>query len=399
MDNKNVKQLDADILDYMVHGVDYDNQSLFNELALREFEIQFQNIEPYQEYCREKKRTPDSVTSWSEIPAVPSAAFKSHDLASFPLEKAVQSNFTSGTTGRKNRGKVYRDTGSLSLVLQANGAMTKEYLFPDVERMKIVFLVPSPKMAPGMGMAIGMEEVRKRFGTKDSAFLVGHTGLDVKKLLVAIKHAEKSGEPLAIIGATSALIYFLKECHKEQLVFNLPPGSRVCDGGGYMGQFGDCTKEEYFQLCSLIFGIAQEYCINVLGTAESSTNYFDNVLNNSLRACEDKRYKKSPAWTRTMAVDPETLEPVADGVIGLLRHYDLANRGMVLGVQTDNLGMTHKGGFEILGRWSHEHGAYVIGYSGGMPSGKLFNKITDYLMTRKVVGLSKICKVLEKAHD
>ncbi len=391
-------KLDHDIEQFMAHGIEYKNDTAFNDLALREFEMQFMNVMPYREYCEQKNKTPDTVSKWQEIPAVPSAAFKSHKLASFPLEKTVQTNITSGTTGRKNRGKVYRDKGSLALIIKANGMMTKEYLFPDIERIKILFLVPSPQIAPGMGMAIGMEEVRKQFGTDESAFLVTRTGLDVKSLLATIKQAEKTGEPLALIGATSALIYFLKECVREQLSFTLPPESRICDGGGYMGQFGECTKEEYFQLCSSVFGVDPEYCINVLGTAESSTNYFDNVLRNSRKYKETERYKEIPPWTRTMAVDPETLVPIEDGVIGLLRHYDLTNRAMIFGVQTDNLGMTHEGGFEIIGRWNREHGAYVLGYSGGMPSGKLFNKITDYLMTRKMVGLRKICQELENVH-
>lgn len=399
MSANEVEQLDCRIMAFVGRGLGLADEARFNELALEIFALQFARVKPYQEYCRRKGATPATVTEWRQIPAVPAASFKSHNLASFPLEKAVQSNVTSGTTGRKNRGKVYRDEGALRTIVAANGLMTREHLFPDVERMKILFLVPSPKMAPGMGMAIGMEEVRRRFGTAGSAFLVERSGLDAKALLAGVVAAEREGTPLALIGATSALIYFFKACEQEGLAFRLPPGSRVCDGGGYLGQFGECTKGEYFRLCQAILGVPPSHCVNVLGTAESSTNFFDNVLRDHCTGRQGERYKEGPPWTRTIAVDPASLEPVADGAVGLLKHYDLANRAMVLGVQTDNLGMTvAEGGFEILGRWSREHGAYVIGYAGGMPSGKVFNLLTDYLMTRKVVGLRRMLAALEEAN-
>ena len=330
-----------------------------------------------------------AVRDWREIPAVPSSAFKSHSLVSFPLEKAVQSNFTSGTTGRKNRGKVYRDQGALKLILKANGLLTKQYLFPDCERMKILLMVPSPKMAPSMGMAIGMEQVRKLFGTPESTFLVSPLGLDIKTLLYALKESEDTGEPLALIGATSCFIYFFNACCQEGVSFRLPPGSRVCDGGGYVGQFGDWTKEEFVAACEAVFAVPANHCVNVLGMAESSTNYFDNVLKNHVVGLDVPRAKESPPWTRTMVVDHKTLEPLAKGEIGLLRHYDLTNRAMVLGVQTDNVGVETENGFEMLGRWNKAKGGYVITYRGGMPSSKIFTTLTDFLMNRRIKGLAK----------
>jgi hypothetical protein len=49
-------------------------------------------------------------------------------------------------------------------------------------------------------------------------------------------------------------------------------------------------------------------------------------------------------------VNPETLEPLPPGEIGLLRHFDLANRGHICAIQTDDLGKMVEGGFEIYGR-------------------------------------------------
>jgi hypothetical protein len=53
---------------------------------------------------------------------------------------------------------------------------------------------------------------------------------------------------------------------------------------------------------------------------------------------------------RTRAYDPETLRPVPDGEVGVLRHWDLANVNSVMALQTADLGRVLPGGFELLGR-------------------------------------------------
>src|SRR5690606_30907398 len=63
------------------------------------------------------------------------------------------------------------------------------------------------------------------------------------------------------------------------------------------------------------------------------------------------RAKRGPAWMRTTVVDPDTLEEVPPGTLGLLRHTDLANLGSVAFVQTEDLGrQLEDGAFELVGR-------------------------------------------------
>jgi hypothetical protein len=62
------------------------------------------------------------------------------------------------------------------------------------------------------------------------------------------------------------------------------------------------------------------------------------------------RLHSGPGWVRTRAYDPETLEPLPDGEVGVLRHWDLANLDSVMALQTADLGRVRPGGFELLGR-------------------------------------------------
>ncbi len=333
-------------------GVDGD-PAPFDALALELFAWQYAKNAPYREFCAAKGVAPEQVTDWRQIPAFPTDAFKSAIVTSFPIEQAVMAQLTSGTTAIQ-RGQIFRDELGRELVLAANRAMTAAYLFPDFadgRRCRVLILAPSPEMAPSMGMAIGMEETRRHFGTPDSRFLLDFSGLDIKNLIAALEQSEATGVPVAMIGSTSAFVYFFNACKARGLGFRLPAGSRIGDGGGYRGRFGELTQDDYFRLAGEVLGIPASYCVNVLGMAESATNYFDDTLRAAVRGAESKRRRIPPPWARVEAVGIEDLRPLPPGEVGLLRHYDLVNLPTVIAVQTDNLGyIDGEGGFQIVGR-------------------------------------------------
>jgi hypothetical protein len=70
----------------------------------------------------------------------------------------------------------------------------------------------------------------------------------------------------------------------------------------------------------------------------------------TLRTGEPTHAKSVPPWVRTRVLDPATFTDVSPGETGVLVHYDLANTGSVLAVQTSDLGRRLDSGFEMLGR-------------------------------------------------
>lgn len=340
--------------------------SAFEGLALEVFGFQYGGNAAYRQFCCAKGATPDSVTHWTEIPAFPTEAFKGSIVTSFPMEEAVMAQLTSGTTARGERGKIFKDEIGRQLVFAANREMTGYWLFPDVAagtRCRILILAPSPTMAPSMGMAMGMEETRRCFGTDDSRFLMGWSGIDMRALVAALREAEASGVPVALVGSTSAFAFLFRAAARKRLSFCLPKGSRVCDGGGYRGRFGEMTRKDYYRMAAEVFGLDEAHCVNTLGMAESATNYFDDSLRRALlprdatptgtgaQEQSPPARKIPPAWTRVACVSLDDLSPAAPGEIGLLQHFDLCNLPTVLGVQADNLGACYAdGSFEILGR-------------------------------------------------
>ncbi len=380
-------------------GVEGD-PAAFEPLALEMFAYQFQANEPYREFCQAQGVTPAAVDHWRQIPAFPTDAFKKELVTSFPREEAVMAQLTSGTTANK-RGQIFRDALGRELVFAANRVMTEAYLFPDFKareqaglpRCRVLILAPSPQMAPSMGMAMGMEETRVRFGAKNSQFLLTHSGIDIKGMIQALEEAEASGQPVAFIGATGAFVYFFQACRKRGVTFRLPAGSRIGDGGGYRGRFGELDRQQYFAMAQEILGIAPDHCINVLGMAESATNYFENPLRdrfeNPLRArvqgeASQTRRMICPPWARTEVVDPVDLSPLPAGEVGLLRHFDLANLPTVMAVQSDNLGVAlEDGSFRIIGRAQSENGRVTLMPAertvGPMGDNRIFRFLEHYV--------------------
>ena len=116
------------------------------------------------------------------------------------------------------------------------------------------------------------------------------------------------------------------------------------------GKSREVKREEFFSDCEDFLGVAKDYCVNLLGMTEISSQFYDNTLRNAFKGINLPKAKINPPWTRTLVVDPDTLAPLPPGQTGLLRHFDLANRGHLLAIQSDDLGKITSEGFEIYGR-------------------------------------------------
>src|SRR5690606_32595439 len=133
--------------------------------------------------------------------------------------------------------------------------------------------------------------------------------------------------------------------------YRLAAGSRLMDTGGFKGRGREVGEEELRATYAELLGIPGDHVVNEYGMTEMCSQFYDNVLRDRvLRGTVRRRHKQGPPWVRTRVVDPETLEAVPRGEVGILRHYDLANLGSVMAVQTEDIGREVEGGFVLLGR-------------------------------------------------
>src|SRR5512135_3343585 len=73
----------------------------FDRLAQELFWLQCGANGPYRRFCQARGVTPENVTHWSEIPALPTAAFKEAEVSSLPERARTVVFHSSGTTEQR----------------------------------------------------------------------------------------------------------------------------------------------------------------------------------------------------------------------------------------------------------------------------------------------------------
>ncbi len=353
METHAIAQLEADIRSFIAAAqwLPSSDDAAFEALALRVFAYQWEHNRAYQRFCQRREIAPATVTRWQDIPAVPTTAFKHLALTTFPPEEAATVYYTSGTTqGVEQRGSHYvRDVSLYEAALRPNLAA---HLFPDALRMPIYSLFWSARERPHSSLAHMLDDALHQHGSAASRSFLSDSGLDVLGLADALDAAVAAGQPICLLGVQSSFIHFLDWCQTQGRSWQLPVGSRLMDTGGNKGTARPIARDELYGLYGTLLGLASVNCINEYGMTEMSSQFYDGILRAAWMHEWQPRYKVVPPWVRTLIVDPETLEPVERGQLGLLRHYDLANLYSVLALQTEDRGVAVAHGFEVLGRAS-----------------------------------------------
>ena len=347
-----------DVIEFIRHPVETE----FGPLALRVFAHQFELNQPYRKYCEVKGKTPDTVESWREIPAVPTAAFKEMTLACGPAEKTFLSSGTSRGPEKRGRHPVPRLDLYRTSILKNFSA----HLLPDLaewRKFKIFILTGSPETWPDSSLAHMMEVVRIQYGLPESAYFIHNAGLDLDGLIRSVEAASGDTHPVLLLGVTLAFLQLLEHCRRQAIPFRLPPGSRLMDTGGLKDRHIHLSKAERYERYTALFGIPSSHIVNEYGMTEMCSQFYDTVLADRINPPDRLspiRHKGIPPWVRTMVLNPETLDPLPSGQTGILRHFDLANCGSVMALQTEDIGRAIGDGFEITGR---AEGAEVRGCS------------------------------------
>jgi hypothetical protein len=349
------RALVAELIELCGRGVERElDDAAFNELALRIFAYQLAHNAPYAAYARLRGRGEDEVLHWSEIPAVPTAAFKEVPLVSGPASSAEAVFRTSGTTrGEERRGEHYLlDLSLYQASLLPNFAA---YLVPDGAELPMLSLLPPAYEMPDSSLAYMVTVVGERLGAEGSgSFATVAEGIDEPALEAALRHHQAEGRPVCLLGTSFAFVHWTDSLRTRGVSFRLPAGSRLMDTGGFKGRSREVAADELRATYLELLGIPTDHLVNEYGMAEMCSQFYDRVLRDRVRHGADgageARLKVGPPWVRTVVVDPETLEPFPAGEVGILKHYDLANLGSVIGVQTEDLGRVTEGGFELLGR-------------------------------------------------
>jgi hypothetical protein len=327
-------QLRAALLGVMrrgTRGVLSDTE--FDSCALRIFAHQYENNPPYRKYCDRRARTPANVETWTDVPAVPTGAFKEVALVAGDPDGARLRFRTSGTTrGAQKRGVHYILDPALYEASLLPAFQT--FVLHGADSMRMLSLIAPADDAPDSSLSYMISVVLREFGSAESGFYANADGIDFQGLNTAL---DQSNEPVCLLGTSLAYAHWMESLGDKR--FGLPEGSRLMDTGGFKGESRAFTSDELRSRYQSVLGIPREMCINEYGMTELCSQYYDS-----------DGIKRGPPWLRARVVNPEDLQPVPRGETGILQHFDLANLDSVSAVQTEDLARETSDGFVLLGR-------------------------------------------------
>lgn len=310
--------------------------------------FQAAKIPGFARLCARHGKDPAALASASDIPAVPTDAFKVARVYAFGAEKedAPFAFQTSGTTiGRRGRHAMRRiDTYDAAAL-----AFGRRMLVPSLEtgaRLPILVLGPPPSELPDSSLTHMIAHFVAELGTpasvaetyflRDGVFELAAFDERVARLMV-------QEAPVLLLGTSFAFVHFLDALGDD--TFRLPAGSRVMQTGGFKGKSREVSAQDLRRDLSRVFCIEEGNVVSEYGMTELSSQFYTQAGAEALAGIF-----REPPWAQVTPVDPETLQPVPDGKVGIARILDLCNVDSAVVVQTQDLVRREGDGFVLLGR-------------------------------------------------
>ena len=346
------------------------NPDTFDDWAVELFALQYEHNPAYQRLCQIRNLTPTHVMlhrgitptescRWALAPFVPTAGFKHIEYTSLPSSDRTTVFHSSGTTGQQPS----RHFHSSQSLLVYEASLWKWFQANLGRHGDFIFLTPDPIAAPHSSLVYMFESVRQTTGLPESAFTgtIGPDGswqLDFTATLKQLNATVSAAKPLTLLGTAFSFVHLLDHLQANQIKFELPPGSRVMETGGYKNRSRVLPKAQLHALITRQLGVIPDNIICEYGMSELSSQAY-TIRNDrfpvirrgqAVYPAAGARHFHFPPWARVKIIWPETGREVPEGGQGLIRIFDLANVFSVAAIQTEDLGIRRGNGFELIGR-------------------------------------------------
>jgi hypothetical protein len=319
----------------------------FNGMALMLFTLQFDHNLAYRKFCEARKISPHAMTHWTQIPAVPTSAFKELEISCLPPDKRTRVFHSSGTTAQQPS-RHFHSAESLAVY---EASLLTWFRFHVQPGRQLAILTPPPSQAPNSSLVHMFETIRRNFGAPEESFLGtlaadGSWELNFEPTVRILERATGENENLVMLGTAFSFVHLLDYLAEKNLRFKLPPGSRVMETGGYKNRSRSLPKGELHALITERLGVSSADILCEYGMSELSSQAYDAASDVNGRA----RPFHFPPWARAQIISPETGREVREDETGLVRLFDLANVFSAMAIQTEDLAIRRRDGFELLGR-------------------------------------------------
>lgn len=336
--NKELSNFAARLCELITSGFQNEN---FEPLAVELFSLQFKHNSAYRKICEARKIKPSIVEHWTQIPFVPTAAFKELDLTLLVSSERTTVFHSSGTTEQKPS-RHFHNAESLAIY---EASLWKWFQLQFDCADEFIFLTPNSSAAPNSSLVHMFETVRQKCKLPESAFLgkIASNGswiLNFATIVQKLNEARDLAKPVTLLGTAFSFVHLLDFLAEQNLQFQLPENSHVMETGGYKNRSRSLPKMELHSLITKFLGVPPENIICEYGMSELSSQAY---------SITDSKFQ-FPPWTRAQIISPETEREVDDGETGLIRIFDLANVFSVAAIQTEDLGIRRGDVFELIGR-------------------------------------------------
>ena len=254
----------------------------FDSFALELFALQFQHNTAYRKICEARNNTPETIEHWTQIPAVPTAAFKELELTCLaPPERTVIFH-SSGTTEQKPS-RHFHNAESLAVYAASLWPWFEQNVLSDLRftiyDLRLLCLTPPPEQARHSSLVHMFETVQQKLGAPETAFVGqiasdGSWTLDFDALLAALNSSRVTRHPSLLLGTAFSFVHLLDYLAENNLRVHLPPGSCVMETGGYKNRSRSMPKAELHALISERLGVPGENIICEYGMNELSSQAY-----------------------------------------------------------------------------------------------------------------------------
>ena len=252
---------------------------------------------------------------------LPVSAFKYTEVATFPIVEAEQTFLSSATgSGPRSRHYVRR-----MAVYEASVCAAFESVFGTGP---LTIWAHLPGYASESSLVCMISILMRRYGDDSSRFISEEECL----------HIPITNHPFILFGVAFGLLNLA-----EIGLGKFPHDARIVETGGMKTHRQELTRKELHCRIAAGFGVSQDRVWSEYGMCELLSQAY----------AQGGEIYAPPPWMRVRIVDPyEPERRLPDGEPGLIAVTDLANMHTVSSILTEDLGVGHGDGFEVLGRMS-----------------------------------------------
>jgi phenylacetate-coenzyme A ligase PaaK-like adenylate-forming protein len=305
------------------------NEQEFEKVALSIFHYQVENCFVYRDYISNLGVDPAKILKVDQIPFLPIAFFKSHQVLSDHVNELEITFSSSGTTGMATSKHLVTDVS----IYEQSFRQAFEIFYGPASEICILALLPSYLERDGSSLIYMIDALIKDSGHPDSGyFLHNHDELNEK-----LQRLQNADQKTILIGVTYALLDFTD---KYQLNF---PELIVMETGGMKGKRKEMVREELHDILTSGFGVKDIH--SEYGMTELLSQGYSK--GEGIFDC--------PPWMKIVLRDTnDPLSAVEGQKTGGINVIDLANINSCSFIATQDLGRVYPDGtFEVLGRFDN----------------------------------------------